>query len=436
MKPGISIPVRTAPILSRVRQVTHAPYGHILANRNVWSSDGHSIVYDIRDDETKFTGNRIERVFVASGEVETLYVSPGRSTCGVPTCCPIDERFVFIHSPLVPDYEGANEAWEYCAWHRHGVLGRLSQPLATRTLDARDIVPPFTRGALRGGTHLHMFSPDGAMVASTYEDHVLATSKTVSRHDNRRVIAITILGNEVTVPRASENNLDGFFTVVVTDVVDAPQAGSDEIYRAYSEAWIDNKRLAFHGDVLGRSGTPHVELFVVALADDLPFPGSEILQGTATTRCGVPRGVHMRRLSFTDEDVNPGMAGPRHWAVASPDGKWIGCFRLDASGHAQFYVVSPIDGEMRQVTSHPFSASSAFSWHPDSQSVAYVADGSVMQIDLNVGEPRRLTAKANIGEGPTHHACVFSPGGDQIAFMQPVRSTYGQSSQIFCVAAN
>lgn len=41
-------------------------------------------------------------------------------------------------------------------------------------MDARNITPPFTPGALRGGSHVHTFSGDGKWIAFTYEDHVLA----------------------------------------------------------------------------------------------------------------------------------------------------------------------------------------------------------------------------------------------------------------------
>jgi hypothetical protein len=44
--------------------------------------------------------------------------------------------------------------------------GKMAIPSA-RNLDARDLLPPFTPGALRGGTHVHQFSPDGMIVSST-----------------------------------------------------------------------------------------------------------------------------------------------------------------------------------------------------------------------------------------------------------------------------
>ncbi len=409
-----------------LRQLTHQPHGHILANRNCWSADGCSLLFDTREDETKFTGNRIQRLIVETSEVQTLYQF---AYCGVPTCSAVDERYVFIHGP-----DPETEDWRYSAWHRHGAIGHLSHPNRVITLDARDYVPPYSTGALRGGTHLHTFSPNGERIASTYEDHVLATTTKPTQHSNRRLIAVSQLGKPVVVPKTHPRNQDGnAFTVVVTEVAEQPQRDSDEIYRAYGEAWIDNSRIVFQADVLGENGHPHTELFVVTIPDNLTMPADHPLQGTPTTRPGVPQGVILRRLTRTDRDTHPGIAGPRHWAVASPDGAWIGCFRHDAAGHAQFCVVSPDTGEQRQISSQPFSATSSFTWHPDGQSVVYVADGSVFRVFLAGREPQRLTPHKPTQDGPTHHACVFSPSGNQLAFTQPVTNASGRQSQIFCL---
>lgn len=408
----------------------------MLANRNVWSPDGRSLLYDVRDEETKFTGNRIERVFIDSEEVQLLYQSSGDSCCGVPTCSPADDRYAFIHGPLNPTAD-----WQYCAWHRRGVVGQFAQPGSIQTIDARDLVPPYTPGALRGGTHLHTFSPDGTMIASTYEDHVLATindsltaEELTGVDSNRRMIAVSVLGHPVNVPKTHPRNHDGCsFTVIISEVVEHPARGSDEIYRAYGEAWIDNHSLAFQGDVLGQNGLPHCELYVADLPEDLTAPAGAPLQGTATSRPGVPRGVIARRLTRTDNDATPGLAGPRHWAVASPDGQWIGCFRNDSSGHAQFFVADIATGELRAMSSHRFSATSSFTWHPDGRSVAYAADGSVFQVFIDGREPIRLSPRQLLTDGPTHHACVFSPDGSKVAFMQPVSSQGNRSNQVFCV---
>lgn len=36
-----------------------------------------------------------------------------------------------------------------------------------------DITAPYTPGALRGGSHVHVYSPNGQFVSFTYNDHVL-----------------------------------------------------------------------------------------------------------------------------------------------------------------------------------------------------------------------------------------------------------------------
>ncbi len=364
-----------------------------------------------------------------TGAVDLLYQSKNGAACGVPTYCSRSDRYVFILGPENPTAD-----WSYCAWHRCGAVGSDGRPELTAVLDARDLISPYTAGALRGGTHLHTFSPSGRFVASTYEDHLLAAAPSGTAHSNRRLIAVSVLGQPVRVPKGHARNQDGIsYTVVVTDVKEHPRPGSDEIARAYSEAWLDDNRIAFQADVCGSKGSIHSELFIVSLPADLCIAGDHPLQGTQSTRPGIPRGTHTTRITYTDDDVHPGLSGPRHWAVPSPDGQWIGCFRHDRQGHSQFHVVGVSDGAIHRITDHDFSATSAFTWHPNGQSVAYVADGSVFQVPVSRAEPIRLTPKVSKQDGPRHHACVFSPDGNKIAFMKPVASERGTHDQLFCV---
>jgi hypothetical protein len=94
--------------------------------------------------------------------VEVLYESPQGSCCGVATVSPIDDRVVFIHGPERPTSD-----WSYAASHRRGVVVHASQPGLATNLDACDLVPPYTEGALRGGSHVHLFSSDGRLVHFT-----------------------------------------------------------------------------------------------------------------------------------------------------------------------------------------------------------------------------------------------------------------------------
>ena len=96
--------------------------------------------------------------------------------------------------------------------------------------------------------------------------------------------------------------------------------------------------------------------------------------------------------------------------------------RTDA-GHVQIHAVSPNGGEPRQITHDPWSIASAFTWSPDGSQLACIADGSVLAIDVASGQSRRLTHPVSGRAGPRPEACVFSPDGKHVAFMQPVLST-------------
>ncbi|MBI1371034.1 MAG: DUF3748 domain-containing protein [Planctomycetes bacterium] len=419
------------PQLGVERQLTTAPTGHILANAGVWSHDGQWIVYDIRSDAAgeKFDGDRIERVHVETGEVQVLYESRDGACCGVPTCSPVDDRVVFIHGPERPDAD-----WSYRADHRRGVVLHADRPAWPITLDARDLVSPYTPGALRGGTHLHAFSADGQCIVSTYEDHVLGARGEAGRHEsNQRNVAVSLPRGPVRVLHAHPRNHDGsHFTVLVTRTVDRPRYGSDEISRACEEAWVgvdgyvradggrQRRAIAFQGDVVTAGGRTIREAFIVDLSDDLTTPGDGPLQGTATTRPCAPRGCAQRRLTFTANRINPGLSGPRHWLRSSPDGERIALLMRDDAGVVQLFTVSPRGGPISQLTHNPHAIGSALTWRCDGRCIAHVMDQSVCITDATTGATRRVTPRWDDPLGPRPEACVFSPDGGRIAYVRRV----------------
>ena len=433
------------------RQVTCAAHGHMLTNSGVWSPDSRWIVYDTRSspDGSVFDGTRIERVEIDSGRIELLYESRNGACCGVVTASPVDDRVVFIVGPEHPTTD-----WQYGPAHRQGVIVRASQPGVIEPLDARDLVTPFTAGALRGGSHVHVYSPDGRLVSFTYEDAVLdaplaAGAGTGSpREKNLRGIGVSLCGNPVQVPRTHERNHDGTaFSVLVTRLIDEPTPDSDEICKAFEEAWVgthgylrpDGTRqryaLAFQGHVVvpdaACGGLRTIsEVFICDLPEDpqqLMEAGSGPLAGTPTRRPSPPRGVTQRRLTFTADRSHPGIDGPRHWLRSSPDGSRIACLMRDDLGVVQLFTVSPTGGQPVQVTRDEWSVESSFTWSPDGQRIAYVADASVFVVDVASGTSTRLTDRM-IPATPRPEACVFSPDGRRIAFM---RTAAGGRNQIY-----
>ena len=223
------------------------------------------------------------------------------------------------------------------------------------------------------------------------------------------------------------------FRCYVSKLTAEPAPGSDEISRAFSDAWVgthgylrpdgtrQEKAIAFQGHVRTGDGQTISEVFLVDLPNDVTRSGPDgPLQGTLTTRPNPPAGVRQRRLTYTAERKYPGLQGPRHWLRSSPDGTQIAFLMKDDAGVAQFWTVSPNGGPPRQVTRNRWDVASAFSWSPDGQRLAYVMDNSVFITDVTTGDGERLTQRTDDATAPTHHACVCSPDGGRIAFMRPV----------------
>ena len=427
-------------------QITQGSGGRVISHAAVWSPDSQWIVYDTRSDGAGavFDGNTIEMVNVMTGEVKELYRSGNAAHCGVATFNPHAWKVAFILGPEHPTAD-----WQYCPWHRQGVIVDVNRPGAKANLDARDITPPFTPGALRGGMHVHMWDAAGEWVSFTYEDHVLAQFKTATPTNdiNQRNVGVSIPGMPVRVNHAHPRNHDGeYFIVLVTRTTANPQPGSDEINRACEEAWVGTNgyirqdgfrqkhALAFQGQVVTRDGQTISEAFLADLPDDLTKPGNGPLCGTETRAPCPPEGATQRRLTFTAGRRFPGIQGPRHWLRSSPDGSRIAFLMKDDAGIAQLWTVRPDGGSLTQVTSNRWPIASAFTWSPDGRQIAHVMDNSVCVTEVASGQTKRLTARTDEVSAPRPEACVFSPDGKSIAFVRRLPSPLQLANQICIVA--
>lgn len=423
------------------RQLTTAPQGHTLHNTQVFSKDGQWVVYDTRNDDGQIisTGS-IELANVHTGEIRVLYRTQHQTEhgpgVGAATFSPVVNRVLFIHG-----IRNADARKPYGMTRRTGVAVDIDRPQRPVFMDARDITLPFTAGALRGGTHAHSWSSDGEWISFTYNDYVMEQfAKVDSTVKDLRMVGVMVPGKVVVADDyLLENNSGERFAVVVTNVVETPAPGSDEIDRAFDECWIgadgylkpertrQRRAIAFQGNVRDASNNTVTEVFVVDLPDELTqavdgYP----LEGADNTRPNVPKGVKQRRITHTQR----GVEGPRHWLRASDDGERILYLAKDSAAIVQLFGVSPNGGYPQQLTNNPFSVQGPFNIQPDGQWVAYPADNSIFITDMNTGHTHRITKRQGEGGKPIG-APNWSPDGRMIAYNRYVEQGGRQFLQVF-----
>lgn len=395
-----------------MKQITFAPRNHQLTNTRTWTADSRWLVFDVRPSGASFTSETIERVNVHTGELEVIYRATQGAHVGVVTVHPQAEKYVFIHGPENPD-----ATWQYDFHHRRGVIAEQGK---VTNLDAMDITSPYTPGALRGGSHVHVFSPNGEFVSFTYNDHVMHERDLAL--DLRNVGVAVPYGPVTVLAQHPREYCGSHWCVLVSQTTPEPTPGSDEISRAYEEGWVGNHALAFIGDTLSESGEKVPELFLVELPQteaSWKMSGEAPLEGTDSTLPAPPRGVTQRRLTFTHARRFPGLATvPRHWVRGNPQATEIAFLMRDEVGIVQLWLISPQGGEPRQLTRHATGIQSAFNWHPSGKWLGCVLDNRIACCDARSGDITFLTQ--NHGTPPSGDAVVFSPDGQFVAWMEDV----------------
>ena len=365
----------------KIVQLTNGAYNHDLDNNDNFSPDGKWLAYDTRTGIGGIGGSpSVERVNVESGKVEELFAIKGNQSwgpgAGAVSYHPSENKVIFIHGLAF-----CSEKNPYQQWKRTGTMVYDNHPNVPIFMDARDVTPPYTPGALRGGTDRHEWSKDGKWVGYTYNDAIMkALEDSTGITWNLRTVGVSTKLEPVIVDHSGEGeNLSGeYFSVLVVRVVPNPQPGSDEISNAASDSWVgtgtylnnEGKRQvarAFIGKVRSKNNQPVDELFVVDIPDSINQPGEfGPLEGTPTTFPMPPRGTVQRRLTFTAESAHPGCGGV---VRSSSDGKWIAYLAADATGKQQIFIISPDGGSSRQVTAHPSGVQSCARWSPAKKKV-------------------------------------------------------------------
>jgi hypothetical protein len=423
------------------RQLTFDAKGHTINNIQIFSPNDEWIVYDTRNDDGHIgrTGS-IEMINVNSGEIKELYrtrhqteYGPG---VGAATFSPKKNRVLFLHG-----IRNADKDRPYTFTRRTGIAIDTDKPGQPVFMDARNITEPFTRGALRGGTHAHSWSGDGEWISFTYNDYVLEQrSKTDSTVKDLRTVGVMAPGTTVKVPQNGLENNDGeMFSAVVVNVTAAPADGTDEIDKAFDETWIGEKgyrkqnghwqkhAIAFQGNVRDEKGKTKTEIFVADLPDDITKanPGQP-LEGTSSTRPATPAGTEQRRITYTKD----GVQGPRHWLRSSPDGKLVAFLAKDTAGIVQIFAVSPNGGNISQLTFNHYPVEASFNFSPDGRQLAYIADHSIFLTDLDNHITQRISPRYNKEEEPVG-GVVWSNNGEMLAFNRFINTAAGRFLQIF-----
>ncbi len=430
------------------RQLTRGLQGHFLNHRQAFSPDDQWVAFDGRGEDPKMGENDlIGMVNLQSGEIRELYRVPGQQPygpgSGAVSFNPQGGEVAFIRGLLSAD---ENHPYDLSRRSCIGLdLSRLDD-IQVKNLDARDITPPYTPGALRGGSHAYLYSADGEWISFTYNDAVLAkTAQTDTNVKDIRTVAFLVRGKNVEV----ETELPGQefsgagFTVIAAQVVPFPKPGTDEIQKACEETWVGTegyirsngekvyRALAYLGDVVTAEGNVVTEVFVTEIPEDWEQSLAETdLVGSETRMPEMPKAFRQRRLTFTADRKFPGVEGPRHWLRTTKSGDRIFFYAKSDDGVVQLFSVSPEGGEPAQITHNDFSPDTGFSLSPDERWVVFGHQNRIFLTDLHSGKTVRVGPEPKPNESQMWNF-NWSYSGRTLVYNKRVEEEGGSFFQIF-----
>ena len=425
------------------RQLTLDPTrNHELDNNDNFSPDDQFLVFDTRTVEGGIKASTmVGKIEIATGEITPLYETKKPSKygpgAGAASYSHTRDEVIFIHGPFHPT--GPENQYDFV--RRVGVIAAGDGSGKHHLADVRDIVAPYSAGALRGGTHRHEYSGDGNWVGFTYNDAVVkGYGEKIGKDLDLRTVGVTQLGNPQSVSASEQfpNQAAGFSALVVV-VVPHPKYGSDEISRAAGDSWVgrngylrpDGKRQmarAFIGTARNADGNEVEDLFIVDIPDDIAESGPlGPLEGTATTFPMPPAGTVQRRLVNSTNRIHPGCKGI---VRASHDGSTIAFLMYDDQGQWQVFLISPAGGEPKQATFIDGGVDAGVRWHPSGKTIVNVSGRQIIVTPVESG-PSLGKSRVLSDHDPGPFALVWSHDGKTIAYNRSIRTDDGEATQIF-----
>jgi hypothetical protein len=409
-------------VSKKTNDLTASSSGHTLHHNGVFSKDGHWIVYDGRNDDTKIGETaHIGIVNVLTGQEKIIYQTQNQSIngpgVGAVSFNPAENKVIFIHG-----LSGANAEKPYGMSRRTGVGIDINFPQSPFFYDARDVSSPYRPGSLRGGTHSHCWSGDGQFISFTYNDELVDT-------DLRSVGVMIPVAQQIRVDSVKGNNPGTMFSSVVTDVVRYPAPGSDQINKAFDECWVGKNgytlhsgehipyAIAFQGNTINQEGEQITEVFIVHI-DPKKILRDLGAVGKQGERPRMPHGLQQKRITFSKK----GLSDTRHWLRSSPDGKFIYGLIKDENDYNQLGQIEILSGGVIPLTNNDFSIENQFNLNNSGTHIAYVAQNSIYLFDLGEGVSVQVAAEDT---GKIIGAPSFSPSDDMLVFNQYIKDMNG-----------